>query len=50
MAATKYVEHLFKVIDRFIIYLILIHPELEIEVADGGELNFDQSLLQFNAK
>ena len=50
MAATKYVKHLFKVIDRFIIYLILIHPELETGVADGGELNFDQSLLQFNVK
>ena len=50
MAATKYVKHLFKVTDRFIIYLILIHPELEIGVADGNELNFDQSLLQFNAK
>ena len=50
MAATKYVKHLFKVTDRFIIYLILIHPELEIGVADGSEWNFDQSLLQFNAK
>ena len=25
-------------------------PELEIGLVDGGELNFDQSLLQFNVK
>ena len=25
-------------------------PELEIRFADGGELNFDQSFLQANAK
>ena len=25
-------------------------PKLEIGLADGGELNFDQSLLQFNVK
>ena len=25
-------------------------PELEIGLADGSELNFDQSFLQFNAK
>ena len=25
-------------------------PELEIGLADGGELNFDHSFLQFNAK
>ena len=25
-------------------------PELEVGLADRGELNFDQSFLQFNAK
>ena len=25
-------------------------PELEIRLADGSELNFDQTFLQFNAK
>ena len=25
-------------------------PELDIGVVDGGELNFDQSFLQFNVK
>ena len=25
-------------------------PELDIGLADGGELNFDESFLQFNVK
>ena len=25
-------------------------PELDIRLVDGGELNFDQSFLQFNVK
>ena len=41
----------FKVIDRFITYLMLRYiPELDIGLADRGELNFDQSFLQFNVK
>ena len=31
MATKKYVKHLFKVIVRFIIYLMMILAELEIE-------------------
>ena len=49
MAAKKYVKNLFKVIYRFIIYLILIHA-LTWELDDGGKLNFDKSFLQFNVK
>ena len=47
MAAKKYIKHLFKVIDRFIIYLML---ELDTGLVDVGEFNFDQSFLQFNVK
>ena len=50
MTAKKYVKHLFKVTDRFIIFFFWYMPELEIRLADGSELNFDQTFLQFNAK
>ena len=50
MSAKKYVKHLFKVIDMFIIYLIQYMPELEIGLADGSKLNVDQFFLQFNTK
>ena len=51
MAAKKYLKYSFKVIDRFIIYFILIHaPELQIGLADGSELNFDQCFQHFNVK
>ena len=48
LAASKYVKHLFKVIDRYIIYLmlilvLLIMRELDVGLVDGVELNFDQS-------
>ena len=39
-----------KVVDRFIIYLMLMQPELEIGLVDGGELNFNQSFLKFIVK
>ena len=50
MAAKKFVKHLFKVVDRFIIYLMLYMSEPEIGLAVGSELNFDQSFLLFNVK
>ena len=55
LAASKYVKHLFKVIDRYIIYLmlilvLLIMRELDVGLVDGVELNFDQSYQQFNIK
>ena len=46
MAAKNYFKHLFKVIDKFIIYLMPIHAW----TWDCGELNFDKSFLQFNVK
>ena len=41
----KYVKYLLKIIDRFMILLMLI---LEIGLADQGKLNFDKSLVHFN--
>ena len=45
MAAKKYVKYLLKIIDRFMILLMLI---LEIGLADQGKLNFDKSLVYCN--
>ena len=35
MAAKKYVKHLFKVIDKFIIYLMLIHARTDLLMKGG---------------
>ena len=43
------VEHLIKVTDMLIIYLLNM-LELDIGLVDGGESNFDASFLQFNVK
>ena len=37
MATKRYVKYFFKVIDRLIIYLMLIQPKLEKGFVDGGE-------------
>ena len=42
----KSVKHLFKVIDGFIVYVMLIYAW----TWDGGDLNFDKTFLQFKVK
>ena len=50
MAVKKYVNYLFKVIDIFIIHLMLIHVWTWDKIYWPGKTSFDKSFLPFNVK